>query len=438
MRIVAFVLRQTLGWLDSNGQPLREEISISYSDLIRNAGVSRGAARAAITEVIEKRFIVQTSVGKSKSAGQAGSSSAFRLRWSEDLSYQKAIDRFDGFYTGEGCRTPVPNSFFDAIIPNEKLNVVKIVGAVIRHTIGYQNQFGGRQSSAPLSHRYLERYANISVGKAVSDAIKASEAAGFIERVSTGKFNPNSEVRQSTCYRVRWCCSAKKTAFGSKIPAVDSGRTNIPSSNGSNSPAGDRFKNPSKEKTPLKNNNKQQSAAEFNRESVNTLQSQGFDESSAIQIAKQYSPEAIERQIEWLDARNPTNRVAMLRRAIEQDWTMPTEMIAKEKIRQSRIRDQKASEEESQNAHEASIRKHGRNNRRERLLSEWKKSNAEQRRKWLAAAMKNETSESIIRIISRQHERTEIPHMNVLNVVAAKRGLSPLFEVAKPQKAATL
>ena len=48
VRIIAYVIRQSLGWLDENGQPINETVKVSYRDLIEKAGVSRGAIGKAL------------------------------------------------------------------------------------------------------------------------------------------------------------------------------------------------------------------------------------------------------------------------------------------------------------------------------------------------------------------------------------------------------
>ena len=67
---------------------------------------------------------------------------------------------------------------------------------------------------------------------------------------------------------------------------------------------------------------KQQSepiAATFER-----LRREGFDAKAAQAIASSYPAERVERQICWLDRRTiKTNRLGLLRAAIEQDWVAP-------------------------------------------------------------------------------------------------------------------
>src|SRR2546421_5359202 len=56
VRLVAFMLRKTLGWCDANGLPQAEQHTVSYADLER-AGISREMIRQALTEAIEGHFI---------------------------------------------------------------------------------------------------------------------------------------------------------------------------------------------------------------------------------------------------------------------------------------------------------------------------------------------------------------------------------------------
>ena len=146
-----------LGWLDENGDPQRQDIALSYAQLIKDAGVSRGAIGDAISQCIELGFLTQSQKPQSSQAGTTSKTAVYSLRWSQQTNFISTLESFDGFFCGEGYRTPVPNRFFDFLVPRESLSVIKVVGTVIRHTIGYQNQFGGRRSSAPLSYSQIQR-----------------------------------------------------------------------------------------------------------------------------------------------------------------------------------------------------------------------------------------------------------------------------------------
>jgi len=71
-RIVAYLIRATLGWLDANGNPLREDIRVSYRDVIEQAGISRGSIKGALAEAVGSGFIEQTGDAVAGSAGVTG------------------------------------------------------------------------------------------------------------------------------------------------------------------------------------------------------------------------------------------------------------------------------------------------------------------------------------------------------------------------------
>src|SRR5215471_16829963 len=69
----------------------------------------------------------------------------------------------------------------------------------------------------------------------------------------------------------------------------------------------------------LKQQPKADTAVAFER-----LQSAGFDARAAIAIASQFDLDRIKRQILWIDQRKVrSNRLGMLRVAIEEDWSAP-------------------------------------------------------------------------------------------------------------------
>ncbi len=72
VRIVAYLLDRTLGWLDSNGNPIQQVVSLSYSELITKAGVSRSCIRAAIDEAVAGGYIVCLQPGERRSQGKSG------------------------------------------------------------------------------------------------------------------------------------------------------------------------------------------------------------------------------------------------------------------------------------------------------------------------------------------------------------------------------
>ena len=219
IRLVAFILDQTLGWLDRHGNPISQNIIVSYRQLIESAGISRGSIRKAIDDAISAGFIDCTSIGKPSSHGETGRKGSFSLRWDHRSEYQKDEKQFQGFYAGEGYRTPIPNAFIRRVIPCETLVVTKVVGAVLRHTVGYQNQFGGRRSQAPLSYRFIQSFANIPDPKSLSMAIASAITSKYIVCVEDGYFHPDPATRKPSTYAIKWLGDDNKMEGGPKYPA---------------------------------------------------------------------------------------------------------------------------------------------------------------------------------------------------------------------------
>ncbi|MFY9255608.1 MAG: hypothetical protein WAO83_19295 [Fuerstiella sp.] len=421
VRIVGYLLRETLGWLDRDGQPLKQEITVRYQDLIQKAGVSRGAIAPAIEEAIRSGFILCTQTAAEKTNRNSGKSAVYALRWDRRGEYINRLDCFAGFYSGEGYRTPVPNRFFDNVICKESLSVVKVVGAVIRHTIGYHNQFGGRRSSAPLSYRRIQEYSKLRDRSTLAQAIRHAQQAGYIECLETGKFSPESDQQRTATYAVRWLQTAKSSTNGSKTRPED--RFKNPTSNGSRTRPEDRFKNQTTKKD-IKQNDiyKQQTAVD--QKALQLLTSAGMDQPTAMVLVQKRGLTVVKNQLEWLDARNPTeNRLGMLRKAIDEDWAKPATIVVREKRDEERVRQEERNAQ--QRTEEAAIakEKQRRGERKRLLLAEWGTASSEQRRQWIQAAVEHESSAMIRDIIRRDSPSGDNPHVQVLDALAIDRDL---------------
>ncbi len=367
IRLVSYFVRQTLGWLDGNGKPKNEIIRVKYNELIKHAGVSRGVIRSELDNAIAHQFVKCVIPPSKKKNATPAISGGFELQWSQHTNYRSNLDSFDGFYAGEGHRTPVPNDFFDHVIPNEPLAVIKVVGAVIRHTVGYQTQFGGRRSTAPLSYSYLQKVTGIKSRTTLSNAIKTAIQNNYIVCCSAGTFSPHSDEQATATYGVFWQAEAKRKKIGSKIvPACQrfKNRTSIGSKTGPE----DRFKNRTNIKETKKEIPKQQhAAANFN--TFTALVDLGFDEFSAQQLTNLRSSEEIENQIKWLKFRNADkNALGLLRKAIEENWDRPKTTSGKLIQRCSTVRHANNTTSKPQ-ANDAERQQ--RVSQRKMLLAEW-------------------------------------------------------------------
>lgn len=203
VRIVASVLRQTLGWLDKEGNPIRQDVTVTYRDLTQKAGVSRGAITQALQDAVAGNFLICTQRANESAAGKSSQTAAYRLRWDTEGDYTAAPARFRGFYRRQGNRASVPNSYFDMIIPTQLPSVVKVGGAVIRHAIGDQNQLGGRRTVAPLSYSRLQHCTKVADRSTLSAAIRHSKDSGYICCDDPGEFPPGSRQQKAATFSIR-------------------------------------------------------------------------------------------------------------------------------------------------------------------------------------------------------------------------------------------
>jgi len=427
VRLVAYMLHRTLGWLDRDGNPIRQQIDVSYQELVDRAGISRGAARKAIDEAVAAGFITRTRKGRAKASGESGETSQFTLRWDHGDRYLKNPDSFNGFFAGEGHRSPIPTAFFEHVLPHERLAVIKAVGTVLRHTVGYQNQFGGRRSQAALSYSYIQRYANLKHRPTLAAALRHAVAAGYIHRVTPGTFDPDGANRQPATYAVRWLEQAPSEPIGPKSePALQDG-FKIRTSNGSKTEPADRAKNRTIQITRKRNeNDKQQpgslpSAAAENQKAFLLLRKTGFDDQTARTLSRKRGLKEIQCQIHWIDARNPRdNRLGMLRRAIEDNWPKPPAVQHHEnkgRIRQRETRHDAAWADQSKRAAE---QQRQRIQQRDEMLSHWRRLSPSERKRHHAAAIEKAPSDLQRRRL-RCHTDLDEPPTETLLMMAGSR-----------------
>ncbi len=429
VRIVAYVLRETLGWLDRQGNPLREEIEVSYSDLIKKANVSRGSIGKALQEAVDRGFLVCRRQGIANSSGSNGQSAVFLLRWDTTGDYTCDPERFTGFFAGEGHRTPVPNRFFDDVVRNESLSVTKVVGAVIRHTVGYQNQFGGRRTSCPLSYRQIQQYTNLSDRSTLAQALRHAQDVGYIDCLEPGEFATDPLQRKAATYAIRWLQKDKFGQDGSKT-RPENERSKKQTSSGLESRPKKQFKNQTTKKQHQENDIEKQQCAAGIQEAVTLLMTAGLNEATARQLAEKQGLKVVQNQIAWLEARNPENRVAMLRRAIEENWEKPASIESKEKIEASRKRHASADARRLLEDKAVAEAKQIRNRRKQRLVQEWKSAPVELRRQWIQLAVKREPSATIAELIRRERADSENPRVQVLDAIAIYCNLPTVMQTA--------
>lgn len=210
VRLTGYVLYQTLRWMDVDGRPMQEDIPTSYASIEKHAGVSRGDIRPSLENSVAGKFIECTKPPKAKSTASSGEVGEYRARWCTLFE-----EEFQGFYAGEGRRTPVPHSFFTVVLPTESLAVIRVVAAVLRQTVGYATQFGGRRKQIALSYSRLQVLTGLS-RKTLSKAINTAITKGYIIMNEKGVFSSDIQEQSATVYSVRWQEREEQVAISSK------------------------------------------------------------------------------------------------------------------------------------------------------------------------------------------------------------------------------
>jgi hypothetical protein len=148
----------------------------------------------------------------------------------------------------------------------------------------------------------------------------------YIQRVEQGYFDPNAGMlSRAAHYALKWADSGRSWAIA---PKSEAGKNRSEKYSGitPKSEAADHSEKCSG--IQIKQTNKTikqkegldpEAAASFEK-----LKEAGFDDAAAVNIARRFPFHRVARQIEWIDARKVRkNRLGMLRRAIEEDWSRP-------------------------------------------------------------------------------------------------------------------
>lgn len=323
VRIVAYLLRKTLGWCDANGNPQEEQIEVTYSELERKASVSRDMIRSALDDALTGHLLECVTQGRAKHAHDAGQSASYQLCWSS-LPYTTRLEDFRGFFEGEGNRTDIPNEFFDVLIPREPLSVIKVVGAIIRHSIGFQAKHGRRRQQVALSYQQIENYARFGSRSDLAKALRIAMEKNYIVRLESGVFSHEATERRRAVYALRWCDFPN----GQKNePAVH--QSEIQTSISPISEPAHRSEIRSSIKTKPGNETGNRPAADSDL--YEKLLGFEFSEKTVLKLMREHSREEIEQQIAWLPNRAPARSPAgLLRRSIEQRWPAPMKLRSAE------------------------------------------------------------------------------------------------------------
>lgn len=351
VRLVGYMLRKVLGWVDQDGNSVQEQWRFTYSELIHGVGISRGAVTQALNEAIE-HHLISVAVPKTRE-----SAASYTLTWSDHFT-KHPMD-FKGFFRreavlleeGEDSQTPptpkaarknIPNEFFDTVLRCERLSVARVVGTLLFKSIRW-GPAGERKAPVSISISELSRLTHLS-RQHVHEAVREAIDRGYVERVEAGFFDPMAgDKSHAATYRIRWISQPQQHASPGNTDAKPETPTPFtflnPSKkvNGASVQKSERLEfkkvNDISIKTqvlkPNTTTEPQPSAGSdpevvVGGEILGALLDVGFSESTARSLAQKYPAERIERQLAWFPLRKAQqNPLGYLRRAIEQDWSMP-------------------------------------------------------------------------------------------------------------------
>ena len=148
----------------------------------------------------------------------------------------QATSKFAGFCQPEaaGRFTMVPNQFFDEIVPNEPASVTKLVGLVIRRTLGWQEADGQRRQQAQISYSEFRREMNMS-NDTVAAALQIALHKGYIVKLREGRLNSKTGTAIGAFYGLAWS-QADTPELSVAVPVPNHLTTQPPSSTFNSTP----------------------------------------------------------------------------------------------------------------------------------------------------------------------------------------------------------
>lgn len=422
VRLVGYVLFQTLRLLDDNGVPVTQDISVSFKKIVERAGVSRGAAGPSIETALAGNFIDCVQSPVANAAGKNGQVGKYAVKWHSDFTGKNSP--FLGFYSGDGRRTQIPHAFFSDVLPNESLATIRVVAAVIRHTIGYSNQFGGRRSNAPLSYTKLQQYTGFS-RTALAQAIRRAVENKYIVIVERGSFDCHSDQRKATTYRLNWLAPTEKRANGSKsepanetVQKVDQQAFKSFTSDGSKSEPAKQFKKFTSNKEDLKQTHKQvDDAGDSESEGLDLLIANGVTRQAAERVAKRVTASNISKQVQWLEHRDVrSNRAGLLVSACLNDYPEPDSLK----------RTASGFSHDRRNEEKRAIELKQYREQRDVFLRAWAQQDQADRQRWKELAISRADDPRVQRSIEFASLDDENTHKCILKEMALELGLCPL------------
>jgi hypothetical protein len=212
IRVVSYMLRKTLGWVDETGEPIEERHAFSYRELEQAAGVSHSRLAEALEEASGGRFIRRTQKARVQTQGVRAQSAAYELCWDEH-QYTDEPSSFRGFflqptYIDQAGQTRlgrknIPNIFYDYLVRNENRGLIRVVGTLLWYSIDW-GKGGERRQPMKKSLRELVELTKLDKSSVVR-ALDEAENRGYVERIERGVFDLSGTKQSSvTVYGIHW------------------------------------------------------------------------------------------------------------------------------------------------------------------------------------------------------------------------------------------
>lgn len=346
-RVLSTMMIQSLRWIDDRGNPFDGQPSFTYTNLV-NLGCARSNLRKALNELLRNHFILCTT----DSHHPPQISYEIRYHTYKDNRYIKDLSKFQGFFYTKDIpnanRTDIPNQLFDLVFRRERrLAVSQILGLVARHSIGFQDpddpRPGKRKQQANLAYNDFKNLSGIKQPRTVADGLKICLDLGYITRHHTGTFDLHHGGTDATksVYSLNWNELATaphglKNAVGksrkyTRVSNPKNALGRVPTMQSDQSrKCSDIETKPLNEtsKTTTNCDSRNADAAvrgEADHEAQELLRNEGFDKTTAAKLAKE-GIAVVRQQINWIDARKPKNRKALLHKAIRENWEAPANL----------------------------------------------------------------------------------------------------------------
>ena len=210
VRLVSHFLEERLAWSNPDGTARTPREILRLEDLARAVALDRKSILSGLRQACDARYLEPVELPPERGGGYG-----FRLKL--DLErFTLAPDEFQGFYPVPTHRIKVPLAFFQAVVPQETLSVIKVVACIIRHTLGSVDNLGLAVVPAISQQKFVRE---MSMGRRQAIlGVQGALARGYIRRYEQGSL---ASGRPST-YGLYWRRGANAVGYGAPatLPVV--------------------------------------------------------------------------------------------------------------------------------------------------------------------------------------------------------------------------